>query len=505
MLQILYSPLRKIDNWLRVAYPWIWATKIHEHLYLGLILIFLCGLIGSLFSFDTANLLSKNGIEMLFAWMFIPAVALLGFFFYRMALFNSQKRHGRYVFYQEFIELLIYIITVLIPLLLPYSIATVMNFQIAGLLTDDEISDYKRQLEIGSFFFPRNASDYDYFESPEQYSIFVSSLSKPNSQWRKEEQEAHSFKDYYSNDRRDDVFNHEKKYRERRPRLYFSLNYDRYRLCKYGIGQGYYYGEVKQKEYADFGDEVIAFNQSGDLTKAKEYINKTCDILATFSRQEHLDPDKILNDFVNHRYSNSHAYHFITEIYTAEKNLGNIQRAKQWNYDSFDLGVIWAFLLAVFCIAVLFFMFKNIHWKHLLLGLLTGAVLLTAVIIVMVSLNGSEKLFISVVFVLSMLFIVLSVILLNAKTFSLWHGIVAVCANIILPFSIAICIIFFDKFDVIDYRSVYNAINILFDDTPDKGDTILLGLVYGIALYITVGNSYMKYLYRKLVYLPKHR
>jgi len=75
MLKKIYRPIKPIDNWLRTAHPWIWATRIHEHLYLGFILIFISGLIGSAFSFDTSDIITRNETFEIFAWMFIPATA----------------------------------------------------------------------------------------------------------------------------------------------------------------------------------------------------------------------------------------------------------------------------------------------------------------------------------------------------------------------------------------------------------------------------------------------
>lgn len=507
------SPLNGIDTYLRTNIPWLWATKIHEHIYITLAVTALISLIVALVPIDPANLEYGKDAEVLFAWMMIPAVGLAIFYIVRMALFSVHKRFGKYFFYMEFFEFMVYFIAITLPFIIPYSVASVSDYKASLLYSEAEVEEMNKQFEIGQFYFPTSESDYDYFESQEQYRNFLSATMKDGKNLTKEEKDALYFYNYSSDEITSDIYYHKGNYSERRPRLYFHIPYDSYKDFKQQETM-LLRDNKRVRDKIDFYEAIININLEHSLSDAKQHIEKTIKIISQFSQLDTLQADIVLRNFINNRYNTNEDYGYYyyydednitigSAKYRTERNLSYLEDSHDWDRAYLKIEVIYVFLTILFAFALLFFIFKNNSWQKMLLGFCVQPVLSIIIGILTLVFDGDEEFFLAATMVTTSLIILSSAFILTASKYSVWHSLVAVFTNMALPYYLLILFGFLDEFNILDVGDFVGSIVAKHDEyfRDDEGMLYLLGA--GMVLYIFIGNSYMKAIYRKILFLPR--
>lgn len=507
MLKKIYSPLQKLDEFLRTSMPWLWQTKIHEHLYLSILLVALSWLFCAVMPNHILNPISRRDIEEVFAWMFIPAVVLFAFFVYRMAQFNIHKRNGKYFFYQEFFEFIIFFISVLLCVLLPYSVATTLNYRVSNLISDEKLVEYEISMEFADYYFPCTWYHFDYFENVSEYQRFIEDALDRHGPWNEEELLSERSRKRMSEDEVDKVFNHLDTYEYHRPKLYYAIEYSYYCSLKYGEIFDDYYGvsisEVEKQRRIESMERKIALNLNQDDEVTRTHIDNIVQIINEFSGKN-VDGEKVFDDFKNHRYRLSYAYENNNVVYEVNDKLNNINTAKNWNFFMFRSQSLFIFVLVSFFIALFYYIFKNVHWKQMLLGIVVPAIVLSILGMLLASFRADEEVVLPLFLSIFITAMISTTTIIWAKRYHKWHGIVSVFTNILLPVFFVYAVFSFDELHLIDHENVYKLLNPFFGgEYISTSDTVALCFIYGVIFYIFVGNSYMKFIYRKMHFLPR--
>ena len=132
ILRLAPAFLKRFDDSLRMNAPWFWATRFHINIYLGIILLSLVVLLAALMPLGNTDLIGLPENTRLINLLFFPVVAWLILSFRQLSLYNVDKSHGEQGTYREFLVLLIYFLTFLLPLAMPAIATSIIEYRIGS-------------------------------------------------------------------------------------------------------------------------------------------------------------------------------------------------------------------------------------------------------------------------------------------------------------------------------------------------------------------------------------
>jgi hypothetical protein len=491
ILKIAPPFLRRLDSHLRINHSWIWTTKIHLHIYLSILLAVFFSIIGCIYQIDLNEVPRISQQNSFFIMLFLPAVFLGAYMIYNMSLFNTDKSHGHRFRYQEVLLFLITFFTFCLPLLIPFPAAFILNSRIADLENDRQFKMDQDAFVMGLPYFPFEYGDYNYFPSD---SVYINAMRMENDYEIRNNR--------YYNHMRDSIFWHKGIFKNERPYLYYT-------------GNPYW-------SYRDpmHQDHLIKVNTERDPKVAVADIAKMERVVNKYSKGILLDKQTILDHYLKNYYlkesvvtaSQQHS------VDVASNNIENIQLAKQRYIHAWSKETHSFFALFIFCFTILFRVFKNVHWKQLLLSFAIILVGLTLIAIFEDSFRMRGR-FISNVG----LWLPLALLAISVKGFSIRHfNWIYSQANILLSFFLP-----FFPMIILHYLVLYfNILEIPYFDQYKEIVTEPSGfrhLEYSTEYYLVVSsiwsftfwlgilsftflwNPYLKTLYLRYWSLPKTR
>ena len=497
ILKIAPKELKLIDVHLRENYPWIWATRIHFTLYAMLLLGSFAALIGFITPVDIKSPMSSGGIMTFFGIFMFPAIIFMGYMIFQLCLFSVEKRKGKSSFFRPLLVFPLMMISVLSPLVMPFSVSFVLNSKIANLAPKEQVNLDCLDLKKAKYFVNTSEHDYKYFATKLDYISY----------WKEGKKGAK-----YNRNTQDEVkkaiYFHEGQYRNERPRLYkvrtYSSNYN-----------NSYASESGEDSEGDVNNDVMQFyhdqNLNLSLKDARNYLEHLNTCLERYSDYGMLNLDSMILELKNNNYNyNGKSQNFYNKI---SRNLENIKRAQN-TYLPKELGAIFSgFLWTAFIITLLLFIFKMVHWKQFLLSILIIGIYLTLIGIVEGVGNFGGEFFP----IMAVLFVVVSMILLNRvwtiNKFSVVINQMAIVTFLSLAF-FPIMILgyleevlgifemsYFDKYFVLDSAEsrpytteYYEMIETLWSIT----------FWSGILFFYLLGLPYLKKVFLRLMSLPKN-
>lgn len=515
-----FSPgfLKKLDRHLRTNLPWIWATRIHLNLYLSLVLSLFFILLGFLYQMNPEKVISSEEQNFFFGILFIPAVLLLGFFIYNMSIYNPDKKQAHRFKYQEFFVLLIYFFTLSLPLLIPYPTSWVLNERIANIEEEGILKKQAISFELGTFYYPSSRGNYSYFPND---SSFLKDLNN-ESQVRGMDAKYYEAKRLETQARlkmKDSIFDHKGVFKNKRPRLYFSDYIGDYSANRYHEYNSYPYHDADLNNFNLEGSLVFT-TQKRELILhpneglAKDYINKFSEILLVYSNKRKIDTEKIYKDYIDNNYflsySNQNLRH---DIQLAASNMHEIREAQTRNVLSWNLDLYKGLALAIFCICLVFQVFKNSHWSQLLRFVLFAGLIFTIVLIIDGTSNFKSGLILIFPLYLSFVLTFISSRGFKLKKFSTPY----VQFNIFMSFSSPFLGILFlaymenvhgffywSWFDSYKELNNYGILDYGYEHRMMINECYTWAFWIGIFSYLLVWNSYLKSLYLRYWSLPKN-
>lgn len=521
ILKTAPSFLRTLDNYLRVNHSWIWMTRIHIHIYLALIAGIVFSGVGFAYYFNIKDVPGLRDQDSFFLLLFIPATVFCVYILYNMSLFNTDKSHAYRFRYQGFFIFLIYFLSLALPLIIPYSASCILNKRIAALVEDRQFNQDMKQLNEGLPFFPRyNFSDYDYYPSD---SVYLYERSPKKFQ----EGDYNSDIDYgtrqFWETMRDSIFFHTGVFENKRPHLYYNKS----RLWDdVYYEEGLFWGRTYEHLAYDYNSDSLFnlyiqnFNLRKDKAKAAEHIAQTTALLLRYSKGYQAEPDMVLRHYMENYYKPDVENHYLRELPFDEtiNNVTNIYMAKLDRADAFDKGVFSGLLIAVFCMALLFQIFKNVHWKQFLLGAAIFAIIMTLIVVVEVISNMRGQFFSMMGVILPFLLLIASIKGFSITRFSWILNQVSILLNVVLPFYPLLVVFYFAEFHGLFQAEYFDQFKIYSIDrfgvqqweySPEY--YVLITFIWmcafwsGILGYVFIWNSYLKTLYLRYWSLPKNK
>lgn len=522
ILKISPPFLKKFDTYLRTNHPELWATLFHLNLYCAFLFFVLFAIIGFLFRVNISDIPETKDISTVYILLFIPATAWLIFMIRQLSLFNVDKIFGYKKKFSEFYIFIIYFITFSLPLIIPYSTVSIINFRTAHIVSQNELDNDIINYYEGIMFFPINTYDYEYYPTTASYIKFGSqaSFSELNN--------TSSLKEYVENDAdineqimqihgdltygkiSDSIYNQERVFKEKRPCLYYKIREHPLHNIRAFLGIASEY-ELKNDSI------IINFQHRQNITRdpetARQHIELFCKLIEKYTYNRSCKPEIVLNDYIKHNYTSSYANnHMGQPINITGDKLESICNARQLNNFYYRKGILVFFFVFCFYITIFFNIFKNAHWRQFLLGLSVLATLATLLLIFDLVFFFRFNLFITG----TILFIILCIIFFikgfNLKQYDVFTNQSTIMLNIffpILPYLI-LCYLdnvhdFFDWFifDSIKYNDDYSYLVQTKDFYQLKQNIWWWTFWAGIILYFILWNTLLKKLYLKLWSLPK--
>jgi hypothetical protein len=139
VLRLAPAFLRRFDEYLRVRHPWFWVTRLPANLYIAVIIIPIVCLISLIIP------IKNNAFEMFenskfINLLFFLVIAWLVLSFRQLSLYNLDKSHGKQGAYREFLILLTYWFTFLLPFSLPAIATSIIEYRVSSSLIAGGIS-----------------------------------------------------------------------------------------------------------------------------------------------------------------------------------------------------------------------------------------------------------------------------------------------------------------------------------------------------------------------------
>ena len=518
ILKIAPAFLKKFDSHLRTNHPWIWATRIHLNLYLSLVLSLFFILLGLLYQMNPREVITSHDQDFFFGILFIPAVILLGFFIYNMSIYNPDKKAAYRFKYQEFFVLLIYFFTLSLPLLIPYPTSWVLNERIAHIEEEVVLEKQAVSFELGAYFFPSNRDNFKYYPSD---SAFLKNI---NGQRRESGRDAK----YYEEKRleneawlkmKDSIFDHKGIFKNKRPRLYFSDYVGDYQTYGYYESRRNYYQKANLANFDLEKNSIfktkkreLLFHPNEGLTK--DYINKFSELLFSYSHVEEITTSTVFRDYSMNNYfislSNQKLKH---DIELAASNMHEIREAQNKDVFSWHFGIFQALALTIFCITLVFQVFKNLHWSQLLRFVLFAGLIFTIILVIDGASNFQSGLILIFPFYLSIILAFVSLRGFKLKKFSTLYVQFNIFLSLISPFFFLLLLAYlenvhgffywswFDSYKVIDLQGV---LDYGYEHSAMINECYTWAFWIGIFSYNLIWNSYLKSLYLRYWSLPKN-
>lgn len=516
ILKIAPAFLKKLDGYLRANHTWIWATRIHLNLYLSVLLSLLFILLGFLYKMDVKDVISTSEQNFFFGILFIPATILLGFFIYNMSIYNPDKSAGYRFRYQEFFVFIIFFITLSLPLLIPYPTSWVLNERVANIKDVKALEKQAVSFELGSYYYPSNRHNFAYFPND---SAFLSRLHNEKSihgqtadVYEKIRLENDSWRKL-----NDSIFDHKGVFINTRPHLYYRNYVGGY----YSYYQGNYSGHPqpnlenfnleKNNVFKAKKEQLILHRNNG---LAKDYINKFAELLFIYSDLSELNTEQIFSDYSQHIYFPSYVHKYLKHpIHVAASNMHQIRSAQIKDVISWNLDMYKGLSLAIFCICLVFQVFKSTHWSQLLRSILFIGLLYTLVLVIDAATSFKSGFILIFTMYSSVIIAIISLRGFDLKRFSTLFVQFNIYLSFISPFFFLILLAYLEnvhQFFFWSWFDGYKEINQL--GLLDYGDAhyamikqwYYSALWIGIFSYIFIWNSYLKSLYLRYWSLPKN-
>lgn len=532
ILRTAPSFLRKADAYLRINHSWIWSTKIHIHLYMTVILGAVFSLVGLLYHVDIRWAPDRSDLNGFFILLFIPAVIFCFYMLYNMSLFNTDKSYAYRFKYQEFFLFIIYFFTFCLPLVIPYSASLILNYRVDRLVDDVQFKKDQVAYNEALPFFPVNSDDYEYYPSDSVY------LFETRERAKKEREGLSEYSNHYEfwESMKDSVFSHTGIFEKTRPKLYYhhSLNwntarhhdhYDLFSNRRYDyrdpdyLSVDYNFSGAEDSLYAQYIEHT---NLVHDPAMAEKHIAEMDELLKKYTVTKGIERQKIRDQYAGNYYIPEEA-RVQTDAREAlmqltEMNISSIHSAKMKYAYVFDGEIYLGLWIFIFCLTVLFLLFKNVHWKQFLLAIAINAALLTLVIIIEVISNGRGEFIGALAVLLPLIFLFVTIAGFYINRFSWFFNQVNIFLTVILPFYPLIVlsylqymrnifeIEYFDRYKIPVVNSMGYTEWLYNTEYYELINTIWTWTFIGsILLYVFVWNSYLKLLYLRYWSLPKNR
>ena len=512
--------LRKADAYLRINHSWIWTTRIQIHLYLGLILGLVFSIVGLLYSIDLTDVPGSNSQNTFYMILFVPATAFCIYMLYNMSLFNTDKSHAYRFKYQEFFLFLIFFFTFCLPLLIIYPASMILNARIANLVEDDQFETDKEQLNRGLVFFPVSKYEYDYYPSDSLYiyETITHPVNNDNEYNAPHLQRRENMKEL--------IFTHSGEFEKSRPKLYYHHSRDWTNTYSYGRyrrnSMRHHDFNAKAAERVSIQDSLYrmyidSVNIYHDPEVAKRHISEMHLLLKKYNGNYDVDKQRILNNFMTNYYKPGDQRLEIA-LQTVKDNVTAIYYAKNKYVSAWNLDVFRSLLIFAFCFTLLFQVFKNVHWKQLLLALGIAACLLTLVIIVEVISRFRGEFFALTGVILPFLLLALSVAGFRIKKFHWIFNQANIYLTWLLPFYPLIILAYLANYHQFFGMDYFDRYKVEITNQYGRKDWIYSDAYYilvskiwhytfwaGILSYVFLWNSFLKLLYLRYWSLPKNR
>jgi len=521
--------MRELDTYLRVNQPWLWATRIHIHLFTSLVLGFIFTLVGLGFVLNLRDLPSMTDSQIFFTLLIIPAIIYGVFVTYHMSLYNSDKSFGRTFFYQELFVFLIYIISFMLPLIIPYSAQVMIDLRIAALVDDEVLYEDHVRFEHGMVYFPRSWYDYSYYPSD---SIYIKDykgeemIMEPEFEFgTQEEYEAFEAlqKMHYTKERewrmmKDSIYSQSGIFEHRRPALYLmrsnSHTYDYYYK---GERQSLYWIEDSLRK-----DFIYQRNLDRDIVHAREGVANVLQLIDKYSDwndvKVKMDEQMIVNDYLKNNYAKSYSEVYLHgNLSRTRSNMWRIAQAKDFGGYMYQ-GAVWlTFGVFIYYLAILFNVFKNVHWKQLLLGLTVVGVVAALLGMVDAMFYFKGELFTTGSLILILVCIGLSFTAFKADRFSVFKNQAIVILNFLLPVVPVLFLFYMSEywdFFKCEYFDQYLEKVLYRGEWTWKYSAEYYELVSmirwstfwgGLIAYTLIWNTYLKMIYLRLWALPSNK
>ncbi|MGV6860274.1 MAG: hypothetical protein ACWA41_00790 [Putridiphycobacter sp.] len=311
---------KQFDNYLLRNHPNIWITRVHIFLPIGLILFAL------IFAFN-AFVISYNiqedfpRSESSVFLMVIPILVYLVYWFVFQARYNVEKSGGKLNFVQEYVNYFLYFSIFFIAYLLIIVIPLSNEYKIYKSVPKEKVFSDLKKLNKGHAFF--NYSGNNVTVESGKYTYHQIELVSPK---------------YYSGNSWVD-------------------NWD------------YYY----EPDY-HYGEEItVTRNQLKQILT--DYID-TYNQYAHPYNQIHDDPDEMITYTIDEGIDNGYGYDYYDYMHTnVEKKFRTLVKLNNtsWLHDFVHYEVFLAVIAVLAMLALMVWIFKQIHWKHYVFGLVSLA------------------------------------------------------------------------------------------------------------------------------------
>ncbi|NQY10486.1 MAG: hypothetical protein HRT71_13365 [Flavobacteriales bacterium] len=530
--------LKNIDTFLRVNYSWIWATKIHIHLYLTVLLTSFFSIVALIYHIDLVDVPSINDQGGFWGILFVPAFAFLGFMLYHMALFNPDKSGAIRFKYQEFFVFLLYIISFSLPLAIPYVSTYVLNTRIEALADSKQLEEEEHKFQYGKPYFSPYAYNYHYYPNDSLYLILheydlSSGRYDYDPDYAKEIDSLigpELFLEYLSwETMRDSIFYHRGVFKKKRPKLYFQ---DKYNSSFPNASLTYYtnpnntYERYTEYQYLDpiyrQKDSIYQlFLENVNINRnervAIQHIGEFEKLLIKYGDTTSIDKQMVFAQFKAHNYSKSIGHiELYDEIGLTDRNMSNIHRSKVKDSIIYKFEWYILILILVFILTVIYTIYKNVHWTQMLLSIGIIAILITVIAVITVIFRFREEFVLSCAVFFVLFCLALSVKGFWLKRFSWIFSQTNILLTFALPFYLLLVLFYLDEVHDIFEISYFD--KFLEPKTNSYGEEYmdynneyhkLVSRIWGFVawcspiIYLLLWNSYLKTLYLRYWFLPK--
>lgn len=508
IFKIAPKQLSQIDIFLRANYPWLWATRIHLTLYMSILLALFSGAIGLLAPVDIQEPLSKSDVMDYFGIFMFPAVLFMGYIIFQLCLFSVEKRRGKGNFFRPLIVLPTLMLSITLPMIMPFTAAVVVNQKVAHLEGQEVLFNELINLSKAQYYVNEGEGSYDHFMSNKDYLEFKSKKNNSSSSYQQKINDAKVSQIYW----------HDGEYRNERPRLLKDASYN-----------AYYYNRLSFDKEAKLKATRVKFyrnqNFNFSLDSARKYLNLLKDYQLKYSIGSPVKVDSILYELKNNIYhrcysngyisSNSSRYYdrryHVKKIFNDVKdNMATISYAQHnfWNRNA--KYILYAALCVSFGITVVLFMFKHVPWKQFLLSLLILAIYFTIAGII----EGFGRFRGNFIFTMLLVLVFFALVYMNRawslKKSSVFVNQMAIIAFLSIPLIPMMIVGFMDE--VMDYwpyyaryYSEYGLDGEVESYSEMKERLYLTNFWIGIGLFYVLGLPYLKTVFMRLMSLPKNK
>lgn len=511
ILKIAPKQLSQIDTYLRSNYPWLWATRIHFTVYVSVLLALFSGIIGLLAPVDIHDPLSKYDVMDYFEIFMFPAVLFGGYIIFQLCLFSVEKRKGKGHFFRPLIVFPTLMLSIVLPILMPFTIAAVVNQKVAHLESKEIIDQDLINVKKAQYFVNEGESKYVHFESERDYRKYWANSYENGTQQGSLKSE--------SDDRVNKIYWHDRQYKLNRPRL-----------LKGGERYYNYYSwrnnqdEVEAIQKAFYNEQNLKFS----LDSARKYLSLLRDCQLKYAGGTLINVNSALADLENNNYSNCYSNVTIYDpnsrynhgelpmnsvLGNVEDSIGNIMYAQNnfWNRNAEEILLVTLFVS--FIITLILYIFKHVNWKQFLLNLLILAIYFTIAGII----EGFGRYRGDFIFS-SLLVLVLGSLLFvhrawSLKSSSVFTNQMAIIAFVSIPFLPLMVVGYMDEvmnywpyYDYNHYAAERDYMGSYTGSYYDVKERLYwVSFWMGIGLFYSVGLPYLKKVFVRLMSLPKSK